>query len=60
MVVGALIILFVIGIALIAWLYGLQAALMGLLCLFGALIPIGLVLLSLKGLDFILQKLNKD
>lgn len=60
LVVGALVVLFIVGIGLIAWLYGWQAALMGLLCLFGMLIPIGLVILSLRGLDFILKKLNKD
>jgi hypothetical protein len=60
LVVGALTLLFVIGIALIAWLYGLGAALMGLLCLLGALVPIGLIALSLNGLDAIVKRINKD
>jgi len=60
LIIGALIILFLIGLGLIAWLYGLQAALLGLLCLLGALVPIGLIALSLNGLDAILKRINKD
>ena len=60
LVIGALTLLFVIGIGLIAWLYGLGAALMGLLCLLGALVPIGLIALSLNGLDAIVKRINKD
>lgn len=57
---GALLLLFVVGLGLIAWLYGLWAALMGFLCLLGALVPIGLIVLSLNGLDAILKRINKD
>jgi magnesium-transporting ATPase (P-type) len=60
LIVGALVLLFVVGIGLIAWIYGLGAALMAFLCLLGALVPIGLIALSLNGLDAIVKRINKD
>ena len=60
LIVGALVLLFIVGIGLISWLYGLQAALMGFLCLLGALIPVGLIVLSINGLDAILNRINKE
>jgi hypothetical protein len=60
LIIGALSLLFLIGLGLIAWLYGWGAALMGFLCLLGAMIPIGLIALSLNGLDFLLKKIDKD
>ncbi len=60
LIAGALLLLFIVGIGLISWLYGLQAALMGFLCLLGALIPVGLIVLSINGLDAILKRINKE
>jgi hypothetical protein len=60
LIVGALVLLFIVGLGLISWLYGLKAALMGFLCLLGALIPVGLIVLSINGLDAILKKINKE
>jgi hypothetical protein len=60
LIVGALLILFIIGIGLIAWLYGVQAAVMGFLCLLGAMLPIGLIALFMFGLDAIVKRANKD
>ncbi len=60
LIAGALVLLFVVGLGLIAWLYGLGAALMAFLCLLGALVPIGLIALSLTGLDAIVKRINKD
>jgi len=60
LIVGALVLLFVVGIGLIGWFYGIGAALMGFLCLLGALVPIGLIALSLNGLDAIVKRINKD
>jgi hypothetical protein len=57
---GALLILFIIGLGLIAWLYGPGAALMGFLCLLGALVPVGLIYLFMFGLDAIVKRINKD
>ena len=60
LIAGALLILFIVGIGLIAWLYGPWSALMGFLCLLGALVPIGLIALSLNGLDALLKRIDKD
>jgi hypothetical protein len=60
LIVGALILLFVVGGALIWWLYGPAAALMGFLCLLGALLPIGLIWLLMAGLDWIVKKMNEE
>ncbi len=51
---------FVVGTGLIWWVYGFGAAMMGLLCLVGALIPAGLIFLSLKGLDWINERAHRD
>ena len=55
LIIGALVLLFVIGIGLIAWFYGPASALMGFLCLLGAMLPIGLIFLFLFGLDAIVN-----
>jgi len=60
LIVGALVILFIVGLGLIAWIYGPGAAVMGLLCLLGAMVPIGLIWLFLGGLDWLVKRLNKD
>ena len=60
LIVGALLILFIIGLGLIAWLYGPMAAVTGFLCLLGAMVPVGLIALSLNGLDAILKRIDKD
>lgn len=60
LIVGALILLVIVGSALIWWLYGLGAALMGLLCLMAALVPIGVVWLLMLGLDLLVKKLNEE
>jgi magnesium-transporting ATPase (P-type) len=57
---GAVFILFVVGLGLVWWIYGFGAALMGLLCLLGALVPIGLILFFLFGLDILVKRLNKE
>jgi hypothetical protein len=58
--VGAFFLLFVVGIALIYFMYGAGAAMMGFLCLLGALAPILLIFLSLALLDWIQQRANSD
>lgn len=59
-VLGALLLLFTVGIGLIWLIYGPGAAMMGFLCLLGALLPIGLVWLALFGLDKLVKRLNRD
>jgi uncharacterized SAM-binding protein YcdF (DUF218 family) len=56
--VGAFVLLFIIGLGLIWWIYGLGAAITGLLCLLGALVPIALILLALFGMDWIVKRAN--
>jgi len=58
--VGAGVLVIVIGTALIYWLYGLNAAVGGLLCLAAALVPIGLIFLSLWLLDWIQKRANRS
>lgn len=58
--VGAALLLFIVGIALIWWIYGAGAAVVGLLCLLGALVPIVLIYLSLQLLDWIQKRANRD
>ncbi|HEY9153203.1 MAG TPA: hypothetical protein VIN60_09990 [Anaerolineales bacterium] len=53
--VGAFVLLFIFGLGLIWLIYGLGAALTGLLCLLGALVPIVLILLALYGMDWIVK-----
>lgn len=60
LIAGALIGLFVVGDGLIWLIYGPGAALMGLLCMLGAFIPIGLILLLLNLSDWIVKRANRD
>jgi hypothetical protein len=57
---GAFFLLFVIGLGLIWLIYGLPAAITGLLCLLGALLPIGLIWFFMIGLDLLVKQLNRD
>ena len=54
--VAAIIILFGVGLGLIYFIYGPGAAGVGLLCLLGSLVPIGLILIAFFGLDWILKR----
>jgi len=60
LLVGAFLLLFVVGLGLIWLIYGLPAAIVGLFCLLGALVPIGLVWLFMFGIDWIVQRANSD
>jgi len=60
LVVGALVLLFIIGDGLIWLIYGRGAAVMGLLCMLGAFVPIGLILLLLNLSDWILKRAGRD
>ena len=60
LVVGAIVILFTLGVGAIWFIYGLQAALMGLFCLLGAFIPIGLIVLAIYGLDWVVKRGNRE
>lgn len=60
LIVGALLMLFIIGIGLIGLIYGAGAAAMGFLCLLGAFVPIGLIFLALYILDWITKRAGSD
>ena len=53
---GAVLLLLTIGVGLIWLIYGSSAALTGLLCLLGALVPIGLIALVIWVLDWVVKK----
>ena len=60
LIAGALFGLFVVGDGLIWLIYGFGAAVMGLLCMLGAFVPIGLILLLLSLSDWIVKRANRD
>jgi hypothetical protein len=60
LIVGALALLFIVGDGLIWLIYGFGAAVMGLLCVLGAFVPIGLILLLLNLSDWIVKRANRD
>ena len=60
LVLGGIILLLVVGLGLIAWLYGSSAALMGFVCILGGLVVVGLITLLVFGLDYFLKKTDKD
>ena len=51
-----MLLLFIVGLGLVWLVYGPAAALTGLLCLLGALIPTGLIALVIWGLDWALRR----
>jgi len=59
LILGAFFLLFIVGLGLIWILYGFKAAAFGLLCLFGALVPLGLILFFIFGLDAILKLFDR-
>lgn len=60
LILGAVVLLFVVGLGIIGLIYGFKAALFGLLCLLGGIVPIVLILIFWFGLDVLLKKINKD
>jgi hypothetical protein len=60
LLLGIFFLFFVVGIGLIWLIYGLPAAIVGLLCLLGALVPVGLIWFFMFGLDWIVKRANRD
>jgi hypothetical protein len=60
LIVGGIIILFVLGDTLIYIFYGLNAALLGLLCLAGGLAPVGLIILILAIIEWVVKRANPE
>lgn len=59
LIAGAFFLLFTVGLGLIWWRYGSNAALLGLLCLMAGLTPLILIVLFLNLLDWISKRANK-
>lgn len=57
---GALLMLFIVGLGLIWLIYGFGAAVMGFLCILGAMVPIALILFFLNLSDWILKRAGRD
>ena len=52
--------LFLVGLGLIWYFYGLRAAFLGLLCMLGGLVPVGLVIVLMVGLDSVVKRINNE
>jgi hypothetical protein len=59
LIIGALALIFLVGLGLIFLIYGKSAVFTGLLCIIGGLIPIVLIVLALAIIDLIVKK-NRD
>lgn len=60
LIVGAVVILFVFGLAMIGFLYGWPAAVAGFVCLLGASVPIGLIWVAMLVIEWIVKKGNEE
>lgn len=60
LVLGALLLLFLVGDGLIYLIYGRGAAIMGFLCLIGGLIPVLLTFLILFLIDWIVKRSDRE
>jgi hypothetical protein len=58
--VGAILVLFIIGDGLIYLFYGAGAAVFGILCILGGMVPVVLVVLVLLLFDWIQKRANRD
>lgn len=54
--IGAFILLFGVGTGLIYFIYGPGAAVVGVMCLLGSLIPIVLIMFALYGIDWFVKR----
>jgi len=59
-VIGFILLLLIVGLGLIAWLYGPGAMGMGLLCLLGMIIPVLVVALLMEGIGWIVRRARED
>lgn len=60
LIVGALLLLFIVGDGLIYLIYGAGPALMGLLCLGAGLLPVIAIILIFWGIDWVVKRANRD
>lgn len=60
LIAGGILILFIIGDGLIFFIYGPEAAGMGLLCLGAAMLPILLIMLVIWLMDWVVKRANRN
>jgi hypothetical protein len=60
LIAGALVLLFIIGGGLIYVIYGPSAAMLGVLCILGGMVPVVLVVLVMMLIDWIAKRANPD
>jgi hypothetical protein len=60
LVVGALLLIFIVGDGLIFLIYGPGTALVGLLCLLAGLVPVLIIYLVMIILDWIAKRADRD
>jgi Zn-dependent protease with chaperone function len=60
LIVGALVLIFVVGDGLIYLFYGRGAAILGLLCLLAGIVPIVLTLMVLALLNWITKRADRE
>jgi hypothetical protein len=60
LILGALIIILVVGEGLIYWIYGPAAAVTGLICIGAGLLPVFAIVLIFSGIDWIIKRANRE
>lgn len=60
LIIGGVLVLFIVGDGLIYLIYGPGAAVTGLLCLAGGLVPIVLIILVLELMDWVVKRANRE
>ena len=58
--IGAFVLLFGIGLGLIYFIYGKEAAGFGLFCLLAALAPVALIMIALFTIDWIVKRAGRE
>jgi hypothetical protein len=59
LIIGFFVLLFGVGVGLIYWIYGKQAAILSVLCILGGLAPVGVIWLVLAGISWIAKKADE-
>ena len=60
LIIGALILLFTVGLGLIFFIYGPNAAVSSLICMLAGMVPVALIIIILWGLDWIVKRADRD
>jgi len=60
LIAGGVLLLFLVGDGLILIIYGAGPAAMGMLCMAAGLVPVGLILLILWGMEWVVKRANRN